>query len=264
MIGARRGHAGYTRRAELPARRRRDPAGRGHLPGALVLEGPQARHEAVVTAVSDRSLAHFACHAVSDEDDPSSSHLVLYDHETRPLTVADIIRCATDAAELAFLSACSTAQTSPGLPHEALHITSAFQVAGFPQVVGTLWPVKDSAAAEIVGDFYARYMPDGTAGPLKPPLTRCTKPPGRPVAATGKIRCAGPPTFTSDADRFCGDQRRRRSHLGTSASAALRMAYYSPAATSRSAAVGGEFSERSGSSKGCEGSNGVGRRATPP
>ena len=128
-------------------------------PGALVLEGPQARREAVVTALADRSLAHFACHAVSDERDPSSSHLVLYDHQTRPLTVAGIIQCETNAAELAFLSACSTAQTSPSLIDEALHITSAFQVAGFPQVVGTLWPVIDSAAAGIVGDFYSRYMP---------------------------------------------------------------------------------------------------------
>ena len=136
-------------------------------PEALVLEGPQACREAVVTALADRSLAHFACHAVSDERDPSSSHLVLYDHQTRPLTVAGIIQCETNAAELAFLSACSTAQTSPSLIDEALHITSAFQVAGFPQVVGTLWPVIDSAAAGIVGDFYSRYMPDGSGMPAE-------------------------------------------------------------------------------------------------
>ncbi len=136
-------------------------------PGALVLQGSQARREAVVTALADRSLAHFACHAVSDESDPSSSHLVLFDHQTRPLTVAGIIQCETKAAELAFLSACSTAQTSPGLIDEALHITSAFQVAGFPQVVGTLWPVVDSTAAMIVGDFYSRYMPEGGGVPAE-------------------------------------------------------------------------------------------------
>jgi CHAT domain-containing protein len=125
------------------------------------LSGPQAHREAVVTALADRSLAHFACHAVSDESDPPSSRLVLYDYQRSPLTVADIIQCETKAAELAFLSACSTAQTSADLVDEALHITSAFQVAGFPQVVGTLWPVRDHAAARIVGDFYSRYLPDG-------------------------------------------------------------------------------------------------------
>ena len=133
--------------------------------GALVLEGPQARYEAVVAAVNNHSLAHFACHAVTDEDDPAASHLVLHDHETKPLTVADIIRCPTDDAELAFLSACSTGQTSPGLLDEALHITSAFHIAGFPQVIGTLWPVEDTTAAEIVRDFYASYLPDGTDRP---------------------------------------------------------------------------------------------------
>jgi hypothetical protein len=133
--------------------------------GALVLEGPQARYEAVVAAVNNHSLAHFACHAVTDEDDPAASHLVLHDHETKPLTVADIIRCPTDDAELAFLSACSTGQTSPGLLDEALHITSAFHIAGFPQVIGTLWPADDTTAAEIVRDFYASYLPDGTDRP---------------------------------------------------------------------------------------------------
>jgi tetratricopeptide (TPR) repeat protein len=136
-------------------------------PEALVLAGPQAHREAVVAALADRSLAHFACHAVSDESDPSSSQLVLYDHQRSPLTVADIIQCETTAAELAFLSACSTAQTSADLIDEALHITSAFQVAGFPQVVGTLWPVRDLAAAGLVGDFYARYLPDGGRVPAE-------------------------------------------------------------------------------------------------
>jgi hypothetical protein len=28
---------------------------------------------------------------------------------------------------------------------EALHITGAFQLAGYPQVIGSLWPVLDSA-----------------------------------------------------------------------------------------------------------------------
>jgi CHAT domain-containing protein len=119
----------------------------------------------VVTAVAERSLAHFACHAVSDGTDPSASRLVLHDHETAPLTVADIIQCETNAAELAFLSACSTAQTSSSLIDEALHITSAFQAAGFPQVVGTLWPVVDSVAVRFARRFYSGYLPDSKGIP---------------------------------------------------------------------------------------------------
>lgn len=63
------------------------------------------------------------------------------------------------------MSACSTAQTSPGLVDEALHITSAFYMAGFPQVIGTLWPVNDMIAAEVVRGFYASYLPAGTGQP---------------------------------------------------------------------------------------------------
>ena len=140
----------------------------GNCPGALLLEGPQARHEEVVRALADHSLAHFACHAVSVDGDPSASRLVLYDYATTPLTVSGIMRCETQAAELAFLSACSTARTSPSLVDEALHITSAFHIAGFPEVIGTLWPVGDRAAAEIARDFYAGYLPGGAGLPRVP------------------------------------------------------------------------------------------------
>ena len=127
-------------------------------PGALVLHGPDARHETVIRGLTDHSLVHFACHAVSDDTDPLTSHLVLYDHEKSPLTVSDLIHSKANPAELAFLSAFSTAQTSSSLIDEALHITSAFQVTGYPQVVGTLWPVFDRAAAELVGNFYSSYL----------------------------------------------------------------------------------------------------------
>ena len=134
--------------------------------GALVLEGPQACYEVVAAAMNSHSLVHFACHAISDQGAPAESYLVLHDHDQRPLTVTDIIQNRTGHdAELAFLSACSTAQTWSGRVNEALHITSAFLIAGFPQVIGTLWQVWDTLAVEIVRDFYASYLPDHTGRP---------------------------------------------------------------------------------------------------
>jgi len=41
---------------------------------------------------------------------------------------------------LAYLSACSTAVTGPELADESVHIVSAFQLAGYQHVIGTLWP----------------------------------------------------------------------------------------------------------------------------
>jgi hypothetical protein len=54
-------------------------------------------------------LAHFACHAKSDPRDPSRSGLLLHDHQEDPLTVSSFTPLRLRGAQLAYLSACSTA-----------------------------------------------------------------------------------------------------------------------------------------------------------
>lgn len=92
------------------------------------------------------------------------SRLILFDHDAKPLTVADVsaLRLANG---LAYLSACETATTSPQLTDESLHITGAFQFAGYQHVVGTLWPVQDQTAAGIAQEIYARITRNGTVPP---------------------------------------------------------------------------------------------------
>jgi CHAT domain-containing protein len=99
--------------------------------------------------------AHFACHGFNSIDQPSASSLLLHDHQSQPLTVIDIARLRLDRAEFAFLSACSTARTSAGLADEAIHLASAFQLAGYRHVIGTLWEVGDRSAARIAARVYA-------------------------------------------------------------------------------------------------------------
>jgi CHAT domain-containing protein len=93
--------------------------------------------------------AHFACHATSDLDNPSASCLLLTDHQQRPLTVVDVARL-----RLAFLSACSTARPGGRLADEAIHLASAFQLAGYRHVIATLWPIDDRYAVEIANRIY--------------------------------------------------------------------------------------------------------------
>jgi hypothetical protein len=125
-----------------------------------VLTGPHATHEAVLAALPGARWAHFACHASADPTNPSASHLLLTDHQTRPLTVVDVARLRLDDAELAFLSACATAR--PGrLPDEAIHLASAFQLAGYRHVIGTLWPIGDQPALGIATDIYASITETG-------------------------------------------------------------------------------------------------------
>jgi CHAT domain-containing protein len=114
-------------------------------------------------ALPRHGVAHFACHGLSDWSDPAGSRLLLYDHATDPFTVAAISRLHLADAGLAYLSACSTTDTSPRLTDEAVHITAAFQLAGYRHVVGTLRPVDDKAARRIAADVYRQIVERGGA-----------------------------------------------------------------------------------------------------
>ncbi|MFI6278321.1 CHAT domain-containing protein [Streptomyces sp. NPDC050988] len=110
----------------------------------------------VLEALSDCGIVHFACHGAHNPADPSRSLLLLHDHERNPLTVASLAEIRKGSAELAYLSACRTSfMGSVELIDEAIHLTSAFQLVGFPHVIGTLWEINDEVASRVAADFYA-------------------------------------------------------------------------------------------------------------
>jgi CHAT domain-containing protein len=131
------------------------------FPDATVLAGEDATRDRVLAALASHRVAHFACHAAADPVRPSQGHLVLWDHEEHPLTVQDLGRRDLGGARLAYLSACETAGGSPALADEALHITAACQLAGFPHVIGTLWPISDRFAARTADEVYAALSRTG-------------------------------------------------------------------------------------------------------
>ncbi|MFJ7146986.1 CHAT domain-containing protein [Streptomyces sp. NPDC100445] len=106
----------------------------------------------------DSTWAHFACHAQIRLDDTSNSHLLLHDHPRNPLSVRHLAALCLPHAELAFLSACGTSLSSPGLMDEAVHITAAFQLAGFAHVIGPLWTINDRAAVRTAREIYTRLL----------------------------------------------------------------------------------------------------------
>jgi CHAT domain-containing protein len=147
------------------------------LPSPLLLAEPESvpddtplgapsGHTPTLATVLDHlpksAIAHFACHGAGDRTDPSRSRLFLHDHATTPLTVSALAQVNLGHARLAYLSACSTAD--PGradLLDESIHLSSAFQLAGFPHVVGTLWPIDDQLAVTVAESFYTHL----TTGP---------------------------------------------------------------------------------------------------
>ncbi|WP_329077645.1 CHAT domain-containing protein [Streptomyces niveus] len=124
------------------------------------LVGAAASREAVLAALGATSWVHFGCHAATDPAEPSGALLHLPNGET--LSVLEICRTRVRSAQLAFLAACGTARTSERLSDEAIHITSAFLLAGFPTAVGTLWAIDSSHADQVTRDFYRRMTDDGT------------------------------------------------------------------------------------------------------
>ncbi|MER5896045.1 CHAT domain-containing protein [Streptomyces sp. NPDC001876] len=130
------------------------------VPGATVLVGADATREAVLDALPASEWAHFACHGYSDPDNPSDSHLALHDHDRAPFRVLELSRLRLRNAEFAFLSACDTARTTARLSDEAIHPSAAFQIAGFSQVVGTLWRVDDAVAPAFSQQIYGELIAD--------------------------------------------------------------------------------------------------------
>jgi CHAT domain-containing protein len=125
------------------------------------LVGDAATREAVLAALGTTPWAHFGCHAATDPTEPSGALLHLPSGE--PLSVLEICRARPQSARLAFLAACGTARTSERLTDEAIHITSAFLLAGFPTAVGTLWEIDSTHADQVTRGFYTRMSDNGTS-----------------------------------------------------------------------------------------------------
>lgn len=92
------------------------------------------------------------------------------------LTVQTVSELNLRHTRLAYLSACSTAENKAArLADEVIHVVSGFQVAGFPHVVGCLWPSNDRICVEVAGGFYTalldqremRWDTDEVAGALR-------------------------------------------------------------------------------------------------
>jgi CHAT domain-containing protein len=79
---------------------------------------------------------------------------------------------------------------------ESLHITGAFQLAGYGGVIGTLWPVGDDLAATIAQHVYRALTANGSrpvqaasaARALHDAIQQVRQtPPRRPTAWSGHI-----------------------------------------------------------------------------
>ncbi|KAJ4299757.1 hypothetical protein N0V90_005003 [Kalmusia sp. IMI 367209] len=111
------------------------------------------------------SILHLACHAELGKTSSFQSNLILGSGlQQERLSVDDIRSINLQSAQIAYLSACSTATSSDqALINESIHLAGAFQLA-FRHVIGTLWDTFDDAAVKVAGKFYAKLLQDGGTG----------------------------------------------------------------------------------------------------
>jgi hypothetical protein len=125
---------------------------------------PALRKDEVLKHLQACRIFHFAGHGQSDPAEPSQSCLLLQDWKTDPLTVGDLRDCRLQENPpfLAYLSACSTgANDAVELADEGVHLVSAFQLAGFRHVIGTLWEVSDMHCVDVARVFYETIRDEG-------------------------------------------------------------------------------------------------------
>ncbi|KAG8796040.1 hypothetical protein FRC12_005830 [Ceratobasidium sp. 428] len=122
------------------------------------LEEGAATMDAVVKAMEYHSLVHFACHGSQDPLDPMNSALHLHDKD---LSLAAISRLSIKNAQLAFLSVCQTAKGDSELPNEAVHLAAGLLIAGYANVIATMWSIKDQDAPIVAGEVYKCMLEGG-------------------------------------------------------------------------------------------------------
>lgn len=111
---------------------------------------------ALIDAIENKRILHFAGHAVTIPDDSDHSFLALSSDISNPdqkLTLRELYDLKSNN-EMVVLSACSTAEGEIAAGEGVLSLARGFFYAGAKSVVSTLWAVNDQSSAIIMSEFY--------------------------------------------------------------------------------------------------------------
>ena len=126
--------------------------------GTIPLLGREATKAEVVSKAGGSSLLYFATHGVASGLNPLSDGFLMLSAERfeQGWWTAREIQNTRLRAEIAVLSAC---QTGLGQTHDAgvIGLSRAFQIAGVPRVVMSLWSVDDQATSKLMQAF-VKYL----------------------------------------------------------------------------------------------------------
>ncbi|KAL4962589.1 CHAT domain-containing protein [Aspergillus stella-maris] len=118
---------------------------------------PKPYRQDIISHLKNCRIFYFAGHGYTDHANPSKSQLILEDGQGDLLAVADLLEMNLRKYSpfLAYLSACGTGQIKDErFLDESIHLISAFQLAGFRHVIGTLWSVNDETCVDMARIIY--------------------------------------------------------------------------------------------------------------
>jgi tetratricopeptide (TPR) repeat protein len=124
----------------------------------LRLRKHRATRGAVLDALGEFAVLHFACHALADLIDPLRGGFILAGNAR--LSLADL-QSHQLSARLAVLSACETAMTGLKLSDEVVGLPTGLLQSGVRGVVGSLWSVNDLSTLLLMGRFYELWHEEG-------------------------------------------------------------------------------------------------------
>lgn len=131
--------------------------------GSALLSGANARRGAVLGLLGERSIFHFAGHAVFNARQPELSYLALApdgDGESGVLRAQDIAALRLSKVDVVVLSACSSLTPRPSRTGAVAGLAYSFLRAGAPATVSTLWDVDDGSTSELLVAFH-RHLAAG-------------------------------------------------------------------------------------------------------
>ncbi|NYD50682.1 tetratricopeptide (TPR) repeat protein [Actinomadura luteofluorescens] len=135
-------------------------------PGAVVLDGPDARAEPVRDALEGAALAHVAAHGEFHQGNALFSRLRLADG---PLMVHDLDELA-DPPHLIVLSACDIGRADEG--DAVLGMAGALLALGTATVIASVLPVRDDATAAFMTAFHTALAAGKTPSRALAAITR--------------------------------------------------------------------------------------------
>lgn len=130
------------------------------LLGVVPLKREDVTRERWWQAMASSDVIHFAGHAQFERSDPLASGLRMGNSEV--LTARDLLERPIAPLQLVTLSGCVTGSNDVHPGDELLGLTRAFLYAGASSLLVTLWEVEDSSAADVMVDFYERWINGGS------------------------------------------------------------------------------------------------------